>query len=74
MKLEFVPLLQVQRDLYRLPRGMERCRAYIQTMVDPKTKDIQLPLSLMNPIGNDERATPSVAVELARCSSWMECI
>lgn len=32
MKLEFVPLLQVQRDLYRLPRGMERFRAYLQTM------------------------------------------
>lgn len=31
MKLEFVPLLHVQRDLYRLPRGMERCRAYIQS-------------------------------------------
>jgi hypothetical protein len=53
MKLEFVPLLQVQRDLYRLPRGMERFRAYLQTMVDPETKDIQLPLSPMNPMGRD---------------------
>jgi hypothetical protein len=53
MKLEFAPLLQVQRDLYRLPRGMERFRAYIQTMVDPETKDIQLPLSAMNPMGKD---------------------
>lgn len=51
MKLEFVPLLQVQRDLYRMPRGMERFRAYIQTMVDPETKDLQLPLVAMNPMG-----------------------
>ena len=53
MKLEFAPLLQVQRDLYRLPRGMDRFRAYLQTMVDPETKDIQLPLSPMNPMGKD---------------------
>jgi hypothetical protein len=53
VKLEFVPLLQVQRDLYRLPRGMERFRAYLQTMVDPETKDMQLPLSAMNPMGKD---------------------
>src|SRR5215510_15608503 len=53
VKLEFVPLLQVQRDLYRLPRGMERFHAYLQTIVDPETKDLQLPLSAMNPMGKD---------------------
>jgi hypothetical protein len=53
VKLEFIPLLQVQRDLYRLPRGMERFRIYLQTMVDPETKDIQLPLSAINPMGKD---------------------
>ena len=53
MKLEFTPLLQVQRDLYRLPRGWERFRAYLQTMVDPETKDLQLPLVAMNPMGKD---------------------
>jgi hypothetical protein len=53
MKLEFVPLLQVQRDLYRMPRGWERFRAYLQTMVDPETKDLKLPLSAMNPMGKD---------------------
>lgn len=52
MKLEFTPLLQVQRDLYRLPRGWERFRAYLQTLVDPETKDLQLPLSAMNPMGS----------------------
>ncbi|HKQ79610.1 MAG TPA: hypothetical protein VJ810_38310 [Blastocatellia bacterium] len=53
MKLEYAPLLQVQRDLYRLPRGWDRFRAYLQTMVDPDTKDIQLPLVAMNPMGKD---------------------
>jgi len=34
MELEFVPLLRIQRDLYRLPRGLERFREYLRTMVD----------------------------------------
>jgi hypothetical protein len=53
MKLEFAPLLQVQRDLYRMPRGWERFRAYLQTLIDPETKDLKLPLSAMNPMGKD---------------------
>jgi len=53
MKLEFVPLLQVQRDLHRMPRGWERFRAYLQTLVDPETKELKLPLSAMNPMGKD---------------------
>jgi len=53
VKLEFVPLLQVQRDLYRLPRGMERFRAYLKTMIDPETSDLKLPLSAMNPMAKD---------------------
>src|SRR6516162_5549394 len=57
MKLEFVPLLQVQRDLYRLPRGPERFRAYLQTMIDPETEDPRLPLSAMNPMGKDHVPT-----------------
>ena len=53
MKLELVPLLAVQRDLYRMPRGFERFREYLRTMIDPGTKDLQLPLSGMNPMGKD---------------------
>src|SRR5262245_33988693 len=53
MKLEYVPLLEIQRDLYRLPRGSERFRAYLRTMVDPKTGDLELPLVAMNPMGKD---------------------
>jgi hypothetical protein len=32
VKLEFVPLLQVQRDLYRLPRGMMAQEGYAMAM------------------------------------------
>ena len=53
MKLEFVPLLKVQRELYGMPRGMERFRAYLATMINPETRDLKLPLSGMNPMGKD---------------------
>ena len=53
MKLEFVPLLKVQRELYGMPRGMERFQAYLATMIDPETRDLKLPLSGMNPMGKD---------------------
>src|SRR6188508_2557185 len=53
MKLHFLPLLQIQRDLYAMPRGMERFREYIKTMTDPETGDLALPLVAMNPMGKD---------------------
>jgi hypothetical protein len=53
MKLSYLPLLQVQRDLYALPRGMERFREYIKTMTDAETGDLALPLVAMNPMGKD---------------------
>jgi hypothetical protein len=53
MELEFVPLLRIHRDLYRMPRGMERFRAYLKTMVDAETGDLALPLIAMNPMGKD---------------------
>lgn len=53
MRLTFLPLLQVQRDLYALPRGFERFREYIKTMTDPETGDLALPLVAMNPMGKD---------------------
>lgn len=53
MKLSFLPLLQVQRDLYAMPRGIERFREYIKTMTDPETGDLALPLVAMNPMGKD---------------------
>ena len=53
MTLAFVPLLRVQRELYAMPRGMERFREYIKTMVDAETGDLALPLVAMNPMGKD---------------------
>ena len=44
MDLEFVPLLRVQRQLYDQPRGMERFRSYLHTMVDARPGDLALPL------------------------------
>jgi hypothetical protein len=49
--LSFLPLLHVQRELYAVPRGMERFREYIRTMVDAETGDLALPLVAMNPMG-----------------------
>jgi hypothetical protein len=51
--LSFLPLLQIQRDLYALPRGMERFREYLKTMTDPETGDLALPLVAMNPMGKE---------------------
>ncbi len=53
MELEYVPLLRTQRELYDLPRGRERFRAYLRTMVDARTGDLELPLVAMNPMGKD---------------------
>jgi len=53
MNFTYVSLLQVQRDLYRLPRGFERFREYLQTMIDAKAGDLKLPLVAMNPMGKD---------------------
>ena len=43
MQLEFVPLLQIQRDLYRLPRGQERFQTYLKAMVAPDGQTLLLP-------------------------------
>jgi hypothetical protein len=53
MLLDYVPLLQVQRDLYSMPRGMSRFREYLRTMVDPVEQDLKLPLVAMNPMGKE---------------------
>jgi hypothetical protein len=54
MKLEYVPLLQIQRDLYRLPRGYDRFREYLRTMTDAELNDLKLPpLVAMNPMGKE---------------------
>ena len=53
MKLEFVPMLEVQRDLYRIERGSGRFHEYLQTMLDPETGELRLPLTMMNPMAKE---------------------
>ncbi|MDB5104227.1 MAG: hypothetical protein JWP91_1916 [Fibrobacteres bacterium] len=53
MELEYVPLLGIQRDLYRMPRGMDRFREYLSAMIDKGTEDIRLPLAAINPMAKD---------------------
>jgi hypothetical protein len=54
MNVEFIPLLQIQRDLYSLPKGPERFRAYLKTMVNLDGTDVRLPpLVAMNPMGKN---------------------
>jgi hypothetical protein len=54
MKLDYVPLLQVQRELHDIPRGMRRFRQYLRTIWSQDGADGELlPLLIMNPMGND---------------------
>ena len=53
MKLEYVRMLAIQRDLYRIPRGSGRFREYLGTMLDAETGDLRLPLTVMNPMADD---------------------
>lgn len=56
MDLTFLPLLQVQRDLYSLPRGRGRFEEYLRALRDPRTGDLKLPLVAMNPMGKEHLA------------------
>jgi hypothetical protein len=54
MKLNYVPLLQVQRDIQGMPLGTDRFRRYLRTLSNQEGTDIELvPLILMNPMGKD---------------------
>jgi hypothetical protein len=54
MRVEYVPLLQTQRELYRMPRDMKRFEQYLRTMVDESGEDLALPpLVAMNPMARE---------------------
>ena len=54
MELEFVPLLEIQRQLYRIPHGMARFHEYLRVMSNHRRDDLRLPpLAWMNPMGKD---------------------
>jgi hypothetical protein len=54
VKLEYVPLFQVQRNLQGLPRDYERFREYLRTIRSQGGKGLELPsLIAMNPMGKE---------------------
>ncbi|MEM9266969.1 MAG: hypothetical protein AAGA46_15745 [Cyanobacteria bacterium P01_F01_bin.13] len=58
MKVEYLPLLQIQRDLYSMPADHERFRTYLKTILNQEATDVDLmPLVTMNPMGKAHVAT-----------------
>jgi hypothetical protein len=54
MYLQYVPLLQIQRDLHGIPRGMERFKQYLRTIGAKGNEQLELPsLLIMNPMGKE---------------------
>ena len=54
MRIEFVPLLALQRQIYSIPRGMERFRNYLRTLIDDTGDDVEFPpLIGINPMARD---------------------
>jgi len=46
--------LQLQRELHRIPRGMDRFRQYLRVMLNDDGSDVRLPpLGIMNPMGKE---------------------
>lgn len=54
MKLDYIPLLNLQRDLYRIPRGRDRFRSYARMMEEDALGESRLaPLVALNPMARD---------------------
>jgi hypothetical protein len=54
MNLEYVPLLQVARDLHEMPRTYERFQEYLRVIFnEDRTRPVLPPLIAMNPMGKD---------------------
>jgi hypothetical protein len=54
MPLEYIPLLTIQREIYNVPLGLERFKAYINTILNSSEDELELaPLSAMNPMAKD---------------------
>jgi hypothetical protein len=56
MTIHLYPLLQIQRDLYRLPRGMERFNTYLATLMQGQKMPELVPLIAMNPMAREHVA------------------
>ena len=58
MRIEFIPLLALQHEIYLIPRGKERFRKYLRTLVDKTGADVEFPpLVAINPMARDHVPT-----------------
>jgi hypothetical protein len=54
MQFDYVPLLQIQRELQGLPRNFDRFRQYLRTVIDYDGPTVELPpLLAANPMARD---------------------
>ena len=54
MKLDYVPLLEIQREIQGMPRNIERFRHYLRTIWNCYEADFELiPLLIANPMGKE---------------------
>ena len=53
MQLDYVPLLQTQRDLQGLPRNYARFKQYLRTIFQSDDLGMRVPLLAANPMGKD---------------------
>jgi len=54
MTFDYVPILQIQRDLHALPRTHERFQQYLRTIGAKDSDQLELPsLIIMNPMGKE---------------------
>jgi hypothetical protein len=54
MHIEHVELLQIERNLHDIPRGMERFGEYLKVMLNDEQDDVRfVPLLVMNPMGRE---------------------
>src|SRR5438132_6788058 len=52
MKVGYVPVLRILRDLYVQPRGMQRFQKYVATLTGG-TQDVVLPIGVANPMAKE---------------------
>ncbi len=54
MVITHIPLLQLQRELHDVPRGIERFNAYLRLMTTDTKDDLRYPpMAIMNPMGRE---------------------
>jgi len=60
MKVTYLPVLGVLRELYQQPRNMQRFRNYIASMTGG-TDDVVLPIGAANPMAREQRSPGSTS-------------